>query len=302
MDIPLNKEIEAVGTWNTFPQPITTRGEATIFHTIDPNAPPGNRGAGGGVSGPILAAMMQESATLATITALRHTEQIMGTLEININYIRRASGKQIFAKANVLKKGKTVSFVEVDIYNDEERLVCNGHVIIGIKLSGGYVKPNKFEHENFENILNMFWKSNEHYGYELKLMEKKRGYLKFELNIGQESANVDLDNLAQILPGAHDFACVNCVSTMVDFENGEYMNGTISLNLSYLKPYLKYVDLKSDNKKIEIISKVEKKLKPEEQIAFASCEVISNNEVLATGRIVYSVAKEKEEYNGAFSL
>ena len=65
-------------------QPITTRGEATIFHTIDPNAPPGNRGAGGGVSGPILAAMMQESATLATITALRHTEQIMGTLEINI--------------------------------------------------------------------------------------------------------------------------------------------------------------------------------------------------------------------------
>ena len=300
MNVPIGGKVRAVGDWNTFPQPLKVRGEATVFHTIDPKAPAGNRGAGGGVSGPILAAMMQESATLATLTSLRHTEQIMGTLEINVNYIRRASGKQIFAAARVLKKGKTVSFVQIDIYNDEERLVCNGHVLIGIRLSGMLPKTDKFEYDNFENILNKIWKSNRHHGYYLKLLEKSPGSLKFQLILGPRNENVDLDDIAQILPGVHDFACVNCVGTILDFDNGEYMNGTINLNLSYLQPYLTHEDF--HHKNIRVSTQVDQNLKSEGQVAFASCKIDCDGQPLAIGQIVYSVGKKQEVFDGTVSL
>eukprot|EP00944_MAST-04C_sp_MAST-4C-sp1_P004771 g4771.t1 len=300
MNIPIGGKVRAVGDWNTFPQPLKVRGEATVFHTIDPKAPAGNRGAGGGVSGPILAAMMQESATLATLTSLRHTEQIMGTLEINVNYIRRASGKQIFAAARVLKKGKTVSFVEIDVYNDDERLVCNGHVLIGIRLSGIQAKDDKFEYDNFENILNKFWKSNRHHGYHLKLLEKNPGSLKFQLLLGARNENVGLDDMAQILPGVHDIACVTCIGTIVNFDNGEYMNGTINLNMSYLQPYLIHEDFHRKN--IRVSTQVDQKLKSEGQIAFANCKIDCDGQPLAVGRIVYSIGKKEEAVDGAFSL
>ena len=96
----------------------------------------------------------------------------MGTLEINVNYIRRASGKQIFAAARVLKGENSITFVQIDIYNDEERLVCNGHVLIGIKTIGDASKTDKFEYDNFENILNKIWKSNRHHGYYLEVLAK----------------------------------------------------------------------------------------------------------------------------------
>ena len=300
MNFPVGAKLRAVGDWNTFPQPLKVRGEARVFHTVDPKAPAGNRGAGGGVSGPILAAMMQESATLATLTSLRHTEQIMGTLEINVNYIRRASGKQIFAAARILKKGKTVSFVEVDLYNDDNKLVCNGHVLLGIRLSSTYAKANKFEYDNFETILNKFWKSNHHHGYHLKVQEQNRGSLKFQLLLDGPNKNIQLDSMAQILPGAHDFACVNCIGTSINFDNGEYMNGTINLNLSYLQPYLKYKDLQHEN--ITVSAQLDQKLKPEDRVAFASCKIECDGEPLAIGRIVYSVGKKQEVYDGAFSL
>ena len=51
--------MRAVGDWDTFPQPLKVRGEATVF-PVDP-APAGEIGGLGGVSGPILAAMMRKA-------------------------------------------------------------------------------------------------------------------------------------------------------------------------------------------------------------------------------------------------
>ena len=47
------------------------------------------------------------------------------TVSSTINYIRPAIGKYLLAKAEMVKKGKTISNLKVDIYNDKDELVAS---------------------------------------------------------------------------------------------------------------------------------------------------------------------------------
>lgn len=46
------------------------------------------------------------------------------TLSANISYLRPIKGKYFTAKASILKKGKTTTYLRADIYNDENKLAA----------------------------------------------------------------------------------------------------------------------------------------------------------------------------------
>ena len=46
------------------------------------------------------------------------------TLSANINYLKKAKGKFLIAKAEIIKQGKTTCYVQTNIYNDKDELVA----------------------------------------------------------------------------------------------------------------------------------------------------------------------------------
>ena len=50
------------------------------------------------------------------------------TTNANINYLNKASGTKLIAKAKALKVGKNIGYYNVDIYNDKNELVANSNV------------------------------------------------------------------------------------------------------------------------------------------------------------------------------
>ena len=58
---------------------------------------------------------------LATRTTGRHAV----TLNSNINFLRPAKGKELKAKAYIVKNGKTTAYTKADIYDNEDRLIAS---------------------------------------------------------------------------------------------------------------------------------------------------------------------------------
>ena len=107
---------------------IPERGQCRFTVPIEKDWPGSNRGAGGGVSGTILAGLVDMAAVKAAQSLWRQGEVYAGTVELNISYIRVAAGAHITVDATVLRKGRTMCFVDVDIRDDEERLVAKGRI------------------------------------------------------------------------------------------------------------------------------------------------------------------------------
>ena len=51
-------------------------------------------------------------------------EKIAVTLSSNITYLRPAKGSYLIAKAKMVKKGKTISYLNAEIYNEKDVLVA----------------------------------------------------------------------------------------------------------------------------------------------------------------------------------
>ena len=65
--------------------------------------------------------------TAAGIAALSNCDDMnvnVVTVDANINYFRPGKGVRLIAKANVIKSGKTISTVEVIIFNDNDDMVA----------------------------------------------------------------------------------------------------------------------------------------------------------------------------------
>ena len=61
---------------------------------------------------------------MAMGTALGTTCRKGVTLNATINYLRPATGSYLLAKAEIIKKGKTTSYLKCNIYNDKDALVA----------------------------------------------------------------------------------------------------------------------------------------------------------------------------------
>jgi uncharacterized protein (TIGR00369 family) len=105
-------------------------GYGKIVLKKDENTP---GGIGGSVHGGVLAAMVDIVMLVAIFAEMREGEQPAGTAELSITYLRQAHGENIYASANVVKRGRQLSLVEVDITDDEERLCARGRTLYAFR-------------------------------------------------------------------------------------------------------------------------------------------------------------------------
>ena len=90
-------------------------------------------GIGGSVHGGVLAAMVDIAMLVAIFAQMREGEQPAGTAELSITYLRQAHGENIYASANVIKRGRQLSLVEIDITDDEDRLCARGRTLYAFR-------------------------------------------------------------------------------------------------------------------------------------------------------------------------
>ncbi len=90
-------------------------------------------GIGGSVHGGVLSAMVDIVMLVALFSELKDSEVPAGTAELGITYLRQAHGENIYAEANVVKRGRQLSLVEVDITDDDGRLCARGRVLYAFR-------------------------------------------------------------------------------------------------------------------------------------------------------------------------
>ena len=90
-------------------------------------------GIGGSVHGGVLAAMVDIVMLVAIFSDLQAHEQPAGTADLNISYLRPSLGERIYADATVVKRGRQLAMVEVEITNDEGQLCAKGRTLYAFR-------------------------------------------------------------------------------------------------------------------------------------------------------------------------
>lgn len=85
-------------------------------------------GAAGGVHGGILSALTDIAGVSAVRSLCRVNDVMRGTAEMNISYLRPATGRELRVTGTVLKQGESIAVSDVEIHNDEGKLVAKGRV------------------------------------------------------------------------------------------------------------------------------------------------------------------------------
>jgi uncharacterized protein (TIGR00369 family) len=91
-------------------------------------------GVGGSVHGGLLALLVDVAMLQALIPALDPAkDQPAGTADLNITYLRPVLGRRAVAEARVLRKGRQLAVVEVEISDDEGRLCAKGRTLYALR-------------------------------------------------------------------------------------------------------------------------------------------------------------------------
>lgn len=91
-------------------------------------------GIGGSVNGGVLATMIDMAAVPAVFTQLPvEGSEPAGTADLQITYLRQAHGKYLEAVASVVKRGRQLCTVHVDIKNDSGTLCATGRVLYALR-------------------------------------------------------------------------------------------------------------------------------------------------------------------------
>ncbi len=90
-------------------------------------------GIGGSVHGGVLASMVDIAMLVAVFADLREDEVPAGTAELGITYLRPAMADEVFASARVIKRGRQLAMVEVEITEADGRLCAKGRVLYAFR-------------------------------------------------------------------------------------------------------------------------------------------------------------------------
>lgn len=86
-------------------------------------------GIGGSVNGGVLATMVDMATIVAIFSKQLPGTEPAGTADLSITYLRQAHGEWIDAIATVVKRGRQLSTVEVNVVNDQGVLCCRARVL-----------------------------------------------------------------------------------------------------------------------------------------------------------------------------
>ncbi len=90
-------------------------------------------GIGGSVNGGVLATMIDMAAVPAVFTAIREGSQPAGTADLQITYLRQAHGRYLDASAQVIKRGRSLCTVHIDIHDDTGNHCATGRVLYALR-------------------------------------------------------------------------------------------------------------------------------------------------------------------------
>lgn len=93
-------------------------------------------GIGGSVHGGVLASMVDIAMLVAIFANLRDGEVPAGTADLGITYMRQAQGEEVFATANVIKRGRQLCSVQVDISDGDGQLCARGRALYAFRAGG----------------------------------------------------------------------------------------------------------------------------------------------------------------------
>ena len=108
----------------------TAQNFARVKLKIGTNTPSGINNS---VHGGVLATMIDMAAVTAVFASMRENDIPGGTADLQISYLRQARGDWLEAKANVLKKGRQLATIQVEIMNNEGTLCASGRVLYAFK-------------------------------------------------------------------------------------------------------------------------------------------------------------------------
>lgn len=90
-------------------------------------------GVGGSVHGGVLAALV-DITILRALFAVPDPDVVpAGTADLGITYLRPALGKRIYSEGKVLKKGRQMAVIEVDITDENGKLCAKGRTIYAFR-------------------------------------------------------------------------------------------------------------------------------------------------------------------------
>ena len=92
-------------------------------------------GIGGSVHGGVLATMVDIAMLVAIFAQMREGEVPAGTADLSITYLRQAQGTAVYATARVIKRGRQLASVEVDITDDQDTLCARGRTLYAFRAS-----------------------------------------------------------------------------------------------------------------------------------------------------------------------
>lgn len=92
-------------------------------------------GIGGSVNGGVIATMIDMAAIPAVFSALTESCHPAGTADLQVTYLRQAHGAWIDAEAHVVKRGRQLCYVDVEVKDAEGRLCAKGRVLYALRAS-----------------------------------------------------------------------------------------------------------------------------------------------------------------------
>ena len=90
-------------------------------------------GIGGSVNGGVLATMVDMAAVAAVFTHIPDGVLPAGTADLQITYMRQASGNYLEAVAEVVKRGRQLCTIQVTILNPDGVQCCAGRVLYALR-------------------------------------------------------------------------------------------------------------------------------------------------------------------------
>jgi len=99
------------------------RGRAAVRLQVTPETA---GGAKGGVHGGVVATLVDMALVTATVTMMRQGEEMRGTAELNVSFLRPAVGEELIASCEILKKGRSLAVGDVEVRNEHDVLVAKG--------------------------------------------------------------------------------------------------------------------------------------------------------------------------------
>ena len=90
-------------------------------------------GIGGSVNGGVLATVVDMAAVAAVFSKAMLGSEPAGTADLSITYLRQAHGEWLEAVATVIKRGRQLSTISVEIRDDAGRLCSKGQVLYAMR-------------------------------------------------------------------------------------------------------------------------------------------------------------------------